>query len=224
MSRGKSEDRKLAFQMWKKSGGTLSLTEIACELKKAVPTISKWKKEDRWEELYKREPVQNGRGAPPGNKNSFKHGFYAKHIPTETLELMAELESKDPVEVLRENINLQFAAIVRSQGIMFVSDKDDMTKELKKLSDGDTSSSREYIVQFAWDKQAAFLNAQSKAIGTLEKLIARYEELCGPKFELEKLKVKRLKQDITLVKEQIKSSKETGKANNSPVVIVDDIS
>jgi uncharacterized protein YjcR len=87
---------------------------------------------------------------------------------------------------------------------MYVASKDDLTKELKKTSSSENGYMEEFNIQFAWDKQGSFLNAQSKAITTLEKLITRYEELCGPKFEQEKLKVNKLKQEITYIKAKSK--------------------
>lgn len=225
MARERNAKRITAFQMWKESEGKMSLTEIANTLGIAKPQLSRWKKEDKWEDMKVKK--KTGRGAPKGNQNHITHGLYSRHIPAETLELMSYLESKDPVEVLRENINLQYAAIIRAQSIMFVASKDDITKELKSSKgfyDDDkkavVNTEEQFNIQYAWDKQGSFLNAQSKAIGTLEKLITRYEQLCGPQFEQEKLKVKKLKQEIVLTKEQIK---ETKGSNNKQIIIKSNI-
>lgn len=60
---------------------------------------------------------------------------------------------------------------------MYVVDKDDSTTTKIGESLGDTSSSEKWEVQQAWDKQATFLQAQSRAMKTLEGLIRQYDEL-----------------------------------------------
>src|SRR5690625_2676562 len=102
-------------------------------------------------------------GPPKQNKNSFKHGLFAKYLPQETLEIMNSINNIDPLEILWTNIQMQFASIIRAQQIMFVESKDDTTKELKKLkvenvidSEGNEIQvpiEKEYEIQMAWDKQ-----------------------------------------------------------------------
>lgn len=62
------------------------------------------------------------------------------------------LESLDPLDILWENIQLQYAAILRAQRIMWVKNHDDMTKETN--FDGEKGTG--YLVQMAWDKQSRF--------------------------------------------------------------------
>ncbi|XOS93828.1 hypothetical protein ACLMAB_10600 [Brevibacillus laterosporus] len=45
---------------------------------------------------------------------------------------MEEIESKSPLDMLWENIMIQYTAIIRAQRIMFVQDKEEMIKEIKK--------------------------------------------------------------------------------------------
>ncbi|PDY19020.1 hypothetical protein COM83_25825, partial [Bacillus cereus] len=106
-----------------------------------------------------------GHGPPKGNDNAVTHGLFRKYLPKEVYELKEELTEvfTDPLSILWENIMLQYSQIIHAQRIMFVSDKDDMTREIKKETDMGT----EYEIQMAWDKQANFLNAQSRAMGTL---------------------------------------------------------
>ncbi len=115
-------------------------------------------------------------GAPKGNKNGEKHGFYSKHLPKETLEIVKELEEKNPLDILWENITIQYAAIIRAQKLMFVSSQDDKTIERSGYKSGKLIG-EDYVVQMAWDKQEQFLNAQSRAMTTLHQMIARYDEL-----------------------------------------------
>lgn len=64
-----------------------------------------------------------------------------------------------------------------AQIIMFVRNKEDMTKELRKKKLTESGFEEEWEIQFAWDKQANFLNAQSKALSTLPALFRDFDRL-----------------------------------------------
>ena len=68
---------------------------------------------------------------------------------------------------------IQYTAIIRAQQIMYVRDADDLSKEISMESEEATA----WDVQQAWDKQAKFLQAQSRAMTTLNGMIKQYEEL-----------------------------------------------
>ncbi|MCM3787451.1 hypothetical protein M3221_03350 [Domibacillus indicus] len=84
------------------------------------------------------------------------------------MDAMTDLSAAD---LIRQRIQIQFAAIICSQQIMWVEDKDEMIKEIKKTEtysdDNSTSEKQEWEFQFAWDRRAAFLNAQSRAMEEL---------------------------------------------------------
>lgn len=83
-------------------------------------------------------------------------------MPPETAKLVQVIEDKSPIDILWENICIKYAAIIRAQKIMYVKNQKAITKVLKreKESSGQTDSwKKEYELQFAWDKQAAFLTA-----------------------------------------------------------------
>lgn len=73
-----------------------------------------------------------GGAAPAGNQNAVTHGFFSKFLPEETLEIMEEIQERSPADMIWDQIQIQYAAIIRAQKIMFVSDKEEMIKELKK--------------------------------------------------------------------------------------------
>lgn len=108
--------------------------------------------------------------------------------------------------MLWENIMIQYAAIVRAQRIMLVKHHNDMTKELKKEKSSLSAEEVEYEIQFAWDKQATFMNAQSRAITTLSQLIERFDRLANAddkrRLELDKLKadIEKTKADTARIK------------------------
>nr|DAL84466.1 MAG TPA: terminase small subunit [Caudoviricetes sp.] len=125
-----------------------------------------------------------GGGAPLFNKNAETHGFFSKYLPEDTLEIIEEIKEKNPLDILLEQITIQYAAIIRAQKIMYVKDKNEMIKELKKHKDTEFGEEIEYEFQFAWDRQATFLNAQSRAMSELRSLIKQASELMNNKPEL----------------------------------------
>ncbi|SMB95437.1 Uncharacterized protein YjcR [Desulfonispora thiosulfatigenes DSM 11270] len=166
----------------------------------------KRKKQKGAHKKKKGAPLNNknavGHGAPAGNKNAETHGFFSKYLPNETLSIIQEIKGKDSLDILWENITIQYAAIIRAQRIMYVKDQDDITKHLKKEKDGDTFTEREWEFQYAWDKQANFLQAQSRAMSELRSMIKRYEEMMQTDLatEEQKLRIEKLKADIEKVK------------------------
>lgn len=181
------------------------LIEIANQLNLPEGTVRRWKSTHKWDSeradkkanVRKRKKggqpgnknaVGNNGGAPEENKNAEKHGFFTKWLPPETMEIMQSIQSANPLDLLWDNIQLQYTAIMRAQHIMFVKSKEELTKELKrqKESHGETSDSweKEYELQFAWDKQANFLQAQSRAMKTLESMIKQYDEMLHKNWDL----------------------------------------
>src|SRR5690625_5886546 len=120
-------------------------------------------------------------GAPKGNQNAKRHGFFSKHIPKETLEIMNSLGEVSPADLIWDQIVIQYAAIIRAQEIMFVKNKDEMLKELKKERDTLEGVEIEYEFQFAWDRYATYINAQSRAMSEFRSLIKQFDELADAK-------------------------------------------
>lgn len=152
-----------------------------------------------------------GVGAPKGSQNNLRHGFYARIMPDdpEIKAIIEEIDAKSPLDILWDQIVIQYAVIARAQKLMYVRDQDDIVKRLKRVKDGDTFSEKEWEFQYPWDRHAAFLNAQSKAMATLEKLISRYEELIqkGNTSEEHQLRLEKLKQDMSIAQERLKLDK-----------------
>lgn len=136
---------------------------------------------------------------------------------------MKDIEDMAPIDIIWQNICMKYAAIVRAQKIMFVKDHDDLTKELKKIkvqNDNigskanlkivETYREEEYDLQYAWDKQATFLNAQSRAMGELRNLIKQYEEMLkdGLTTEEQRLRIEKLKVSVDATKQDIKNRKD----------------
>lgn len=167
-----------------------------------------------------------GHGAPAGNDNAVTHGFFRKHFPEEVADLVAEIAEKNPLDMLWENITIQYVAIIRAQRLMFVESKEEMIKELKKsksevFQDDNKAittipTEEEYEFQFAWDRHATFMNAQSRAMSTLSSLIKQFDELAN-KDDKRRLELEQMKLGIEKTKAEVE--KLTGDGNNGPIEI-----
>ena len=65
---------------------------------------------------------------------------------------------------------MQFVAIIRAQEITFVESKEDKIKVTTKERSDDFGTEASCDYHFAWDRQALFMNAQSKVLAELEVL------------------------------------------------------
>ncbi|EHQ92157.1 phage terminase small subunit [Desulfosporosinus youngiae] len=232
MPKERSPDRAKAFELYREHQGKIDLVDIAGQLNLPAGTIRGWKNKDKWEEQLNGTLQKNterskrkqggqpnnknakGHGAPARNKNAETHGLFTKYLPAETLELMESLKSRSSLDILWDQITIQYAAIIRSQLIMDVTGKDEMIKELKrsyeKTTDRSTAKTNstsqeteyEYEFQFAWDRQATFLKAQSRAMGELRSMIKQYDELLksGLATEEQELRISKLKTEIDIMK------------------------
>ncbi|HEY4429546.1 MAG TPA: phage terminase small subunit [Paenibacillus sp.] len=174
----------------------------------SINTVKSWKKRHGWNRdmgAPKAERVHPNRGgAPPGNqnavgnkggfapkrnKNAEKHGLFAKYLPAESLAIMEQLQNRAPLDILWDNIMIQYTAIIRAQQIMYVKDRDDSTTTLIEEKDGNVSGQK-WEVQQAWDKQASFLTAQSRAMTSLQGMIKQYDELLKTDLATEEQKAR----------------------------------
>ncbi|TCD28093.1 phage terminase small subunit [Bacillus wiedmannii] len=194
MARQRSPNRDRAKEIYINNNGNITNKSIAELLGEKEKTVSNWKSRDKWEsnvvlqtnecsttnkrgaQKKNRNALGNkGGSAPKQNSNAVTHGFFRKHFPEDVADLAAEIMEKNPIDMLWENITIQYTAIIRAQRLMFVVDQEDMSREVKKETDMGT----EYEIQFAWDKHANFLNAQSRAMSTLSSLIRDFDKLAN---------------------------------------------
>lgn len=176
------------------------LIEIANQLNLPEGTVRRWKCTHKWdnersdkksERSHKKGPPKGnknavgnkGGAAPEQNKNAEKYGFFSKYLPEETVSIIQEMP-EEPLDILRDQVQIAYAAIIRAQSIMYVRDKDDKTIEKVGHKDGDAVKEERWEVQQAWDKQANFLQAQARAQKTLEGLIKQYDDLLHKNWEL----------------------------------------
>lgn len=156
----------------------------------SLNTLKSWVKRYHWADEKKGAPKKKkggaplnnknavGAGAPKENTNAVKHGIFQKYLPKDTLDIIDSMKDKTPLDLIWDAIQIQYAAIVRSQKIMYVNDIDDKTSTKVGFTKGKITGEN-WEVQQAWDKQAAFLKAQSTAIASLKNMIKDYLELEG---------------------------------------------
>lgn len=131
MARERSPNRDKAFDIYKEHGGNITNREIANQLEISEKSISGWKCKDKWDKklngvLQKdKRSTPKAKGGQPGNKNAAghgaplqnnnaeKHGFFRKYLPEETFSIIQEMPT-DPLDILWDQIQIQYAAIIRS--------------------------------------------------------------------------------------------------------------
>jgi uncharacterized protein YjcR len=208
--------------------------DIAEKYGVSLNTVKSWKKRYKWireKGAHKKErvhtkgaPIGNqnaaGHGAPTGNQNATKFGFFSKYLPAESVEIMQEINTADPSDLLWDQIMIQYTAIIRAQKIMMVRDHEDTTKmqnmylhskskkETKTTTTESSTDQEGYLIQFAWDKQANFLNAQSRAMGELRALIKQFVAIADDQDERRK-KLELMQAHIDAIKSDIKRKDNT---------------
>lgn len=166
----------------------VSLADIAKQFNIPHSTVKSWKFREKWETVASLHPdatasdarnhartVKPGCRPPfqPKNKLAVTHGLFARYLPEETRDIAEQMMDRKQIDLLAEQIVLAYAAILRAQKLMYVTDRKDMTREIQ--SDG--SDSTGYLIQMPWDKQAAFMQAQARAQAQLANMIKLYDEL-----------------------------------------------
>ena len=168
--------------------------DIADKYGVSLNTVKSWKVRHKWDKKSvhtKSEKVCTqkkkhggqpgnknavGHGAPKGNKNAEKFGFFSTYLPEETVSIIQEMPA-DPLDVLWDQIQIAYAAIIRAQQIMYVRDRDDLTTTQIQEKNGDSVTEERWEVQQAWDKQGSFLKAQARAQSELRSMIRQYKDL-----------------------------------------------
>lgn len=171
---------------------------------------------------------QTNRSGNPNPKNQFgernkaalKHGLFSKYLPKETLEIINEMQDKTPADLLYDQIQLQYATIIRSQQIMWVQDREDMAKEKSQYGFGQSGADK-YDIQFAWDRQATFISSQSRAMGTLSNLIKQFVNIAHEDDE-RLLKLEQMQLGIDKTKAEIEKLTNDDSGKEPPTINIID--
>lgn len=213
----------------------LKLIDISKQLDLPEGTVRRWKSTYKWdnersdkesERSDKNKGAQpgnknaSGHGAPKKNSNAEKHGLFRKYLPEETFSIIDEMQNKSPLDLIWDAIQIQYAAIIRSQQIMYVADREDKTIEKVGTQDGNVIGEK-WEVQQAWDKQAGFLKAQARAQAELRSLIKQYDEMLHKNWELsteeQRARIDKIKSEA----ERIRNSG-SGEGEDDGVEIIND--
>ena len=225
MPRARSPKRDEAYRIWLDSGGKKKLKDIASDLGVSETQIRKWKNLDKWNgnvtnqskgNVTKRkrggQPGNHNATGPPGNKNAEKYGFFSKYLPEETVSIIQEMPT-DPLDILWDQIQISYAAIIRAQQIMYVKDKNDKTIEKVEEKDGNVIGEK-WEVQQAWDKQANFLQAQARAMSDLRGSIRQYDDLLHKRWDLatdeQKARIEQMKANTDRLRRDSTDEEEDG--------------
>lgn len=233
MPKKRSPNRDKAYEIYKEHGGKITNREIANLLGEDEKVIAVWKSRDKWNDVQqlKKSCTTNKKGGQPGNKNAAghgapkqnnnaeKHGLFRKYLPEETFSIIQEMPV-DPLDVLWDQIQIAYAAIIRAQQIMYVRDREDKTIERIEKKSGNIFG-ESWEVQQAWDKHANFLKSQARAQGELRSMIKQYNELLHENWELateeQKARVKKLEAET----ERIRNNGKEGNEDDGVEIIND---
>ena len=220
MARTRSPNREKAFNIYKENQGNIKIKELAGILDEKEANIRNWKSIDKWDLKLGFEKKKGG--CPPENFNAVKHGAYiseqrftkgnlGKILPKTMVNIITELQDESPLDKLWRSILMQEAKIINMQRITHVKNKNDITKELKKVVEG-KNPTVEYEISFAHDKENNAVTAMSKAMETLSKMIERYEKMINQNWNLvteeQRLKIEKLKHEVNVLQKDEESESE----------------
>src|SRR5690625_2845564 len=160
-------------------------------------------------------------GPTKKNKNSMKHGLFAKYLPDETLEIMDSINEIKPLDILWTNIQMQFASIIRAQQIMFVENKDDHTTFKTKERSDDFADETQIEVHASWDKQATFMNSLSRSMAELRNMLKQYVELSTHDDD-RLMEIKRMQAQIDKTNAEIDAMNRENKTDAPPEITIVD--
>lgn len=168
--------------------------EISKNYDVSINTLKSWHRRDGWKRPKKGAPLAPHKGAPFGNRNAkgnrgghgppegshnaLKHGLFSKYLPDDLAEICGVLDGTSALDILWGNIKLMYARIIRAQ----------------KYMNGIGMDTR-------GEEEASFLESQSRAMTTLNRMITDYDELANRSqltTEEQKLRIERLKNDIKI--------------------------
>ena len=196
-----SIDEREAFKLYKKN---TPLSTIAEKMGIPMDVLERWHCQTDWDN-YKTvvgEPghvntvnVGVGTGPGVGNRNGVKHGLGTNWLPKEMMDIINTIDGRDTIDLLYDQILVQYTAIARAQGLMFVKDIEDNVEYIKREGEGGLI---ERDIQYAWDRYGRYLAAQSTAMNSLNTMIQSYERQlrAGAGDEEQALRIKKLKKEL----------------------------
>ena len=165
-----SDLKEKAFCIYLNSGGEITKKEIASRLGVSSKTIQKWSKDGAWDTMLSTLTAKDS-DTPSELNASSVIGL----LPRQTAHIMSVIDGSSPVDILWQNILLQYTAIIRAQQLMFVDGGDILSLEKRHIDDG-TNVADEWENIMPWDRYKVFLESQSKAMNVLCNMLNKLED------------------------------------------------
>lgn len=127
---------------------------------------------------------------------------WLKHLPDEVRELMKDMEEVDPIDILYDQIRMQWAMIIRAQDIMFVSGQED----IDKFKTSSSMESDSWEVHTSWDKHGKFMTAMATAQKELRFLIQQFMDV-APVEDERRVRLANIEANTELVQQRVKALK-----------------
>lgn len=166
----KSELKDKAFCMYLNCGGNITKKEIAQHLGVTVRTVFNWSRRDSWDSMLE---LLAGKNA--SKPSELAESSVLDLLPKQTAQIMNVIEQSSAVDILWQNILLQYAAIIRAQQLMYVESENILSIE-KRHIDENAVSACEWENITPWDRYKTFLDTQSKAMNVLTNMLNKFED------------------------------------------------
>ena len=180
--------------------------DIADKYNVSINTVKSWQRRHGWTRNKKGAPKKSrgapignknavGHGAPKGNSNAVTHGLRRRFLPEGLSEIIEEVESMSPIDILWENITLTYANLLHAQRILYVQGVEDTTSILIATT---AKGGASYEIHTAWDKQGKAMAAIARAQAELRGMIKTYDDLTRSPLvtEAQRLRIDNLKAQL----------------------------
>lgn len=132
----------------------------------------------------KKKKPHKRRSGNPNPQNQFTkrnrvpeiHGLFSKYLPEESLDIIQDMNESSAADLIWDQIQIQYAAIIRAQRIMHVRDADDHLQIQSGHSSSESGGSVSYKVAYAHERYNSFLSAQSRAMAEFRNLIKHFSD------------------------------------------------
>ncbi|AXN58311.1 terminase small subunit [Bacillus phage Wes44] len=155
--------------------------------------------------IVKPEIVVTPRQTPANKRNYARTAVnspWLAYMPDDVVELMRKMEQADPLDILYDQIRLQWSMIVRGQEIMYVSSQEDIDKFKTSMS----MESDSWEIHTSWDKYGKFMSAMSTAQKELRFLIQQFMDI-APVEDERRARIKAIEATTELTEQRIKALK-----------------
>lgn len=156
--------------------------------------------------VIKPEIVVTPRQKQPSRKRNYArtatNSPWLAYMPDDVVELMRKMELADPLDILYDQIRLQWTMIVRAQEIMYVSDQTD----IDKFKTSSSMESDSWEVHTSWDKYGKFMQTMSAAQKELRFMIQQFMDI-APVEDERRARIKAIEATTELTEQRIKALK-----------------